>query len=531
MLTMLNGIFSFAIWDGNKKRMLVARDALGVKPLYYSISEHGFMFASEIKALISLSSSDLVFDEIALQQYLTFLWSPGDRSPLKSVKKLPPGEALWVADGKIEKKWQWYQLPVFAKNRAFLSEKEVFRGLETRLRQAVHRQMLSDVPVGAFLSGGLDSSSVVAFAREKNSELPCFTIATPGGQEEGMVDDLPYAKQVAKHLGVPLNIVTVESARMASGLENMVAMLDEPLADPAPLNVLYISQLARENGIKVLLSGAGGDDLFTGYRRHYAIRIDQWLKLIPPRIRAGIERYCLSLDASRPFFRRLAKLFKGSSLEGDHRIVGFFRWADEKLIRSLFSADLRSELDGVDAAEPMFEFLRPLDDSTDPLDRMLALEQRFFLADHNLTYTDKMSMAASIEVRVPFLDLDLIEFSAQIPAKYKQRGSEGKWALKKVMEAHLPHEVIYRSKTGFGAPLRRWIRFELRELLGDLLSREALNRRGIFDPTAVEKLIKNNDAGVVDASYTLFSLMCVEIWCRQFLDGQFNYQKVYKSIP
>jgi asparagine synthase (glutamine-hydrolysing) len=390
--------------------------------------------------------------------------------------------------------------------------------------------MLSDVPVGAFLSGGLDSSAIVTFAREINPKIPCFTIETSGGKEEGMADDLPYAKKVAKHLDVPLHVVSIDSDKMAAGLENMVAMLDEPLADPAPLNVLYISQLARDNGIKVLLSGTGGDDIFSGYRRHHAIRLDKYLQLIPPGIRSGIENFTSSMNSTNSFYRRLSKLFNGSTLEGDERIVNYFRWADDKTARSLFTKEVRAELEGVDAAEPMFDFLHKLPDDLDSLERMLALEQRFFLADHNLTYTDKMSMAAGVEVRVPFLDLDLVEYAAQIPNKYKQNRSAGKWVLKKAMEPYLPHEVIYRPKTGFGAPLRRWIRFELRELLGDLLSEESLRKRSVFDSKAVHQLIKKNDSGVVDASYTLLSLMCIEIWCRQFVDGKFDYKKVYGNL-
>jgi asparagine synthase (glutamine-hydrolysing) len=329
---------------------------------------------------------------------------------------------------------------------------------------------------------------------------------------------------------VALDVVTIDSSKMASGLENMVAMLDEPLADPAPLNVLYISQLAKEKGIKVLLSGTGGDDIFTGYRRHRAIQLDWWLRLIPPNLRSSIENYTSSLNKTKPFLRRLAKLFNGSCLLGDERIINYFRWADEKLICSLFTPEVRKDLNGISAVEPMLEFLKPLPKETSQLERMLALEQRFFLADHNLTYTDKMSMATGVEVRVPFLDVDLVEFSSKIPVKYKQRGSVGKWVLKKAMEPYLPRDVIYREKTGFGAPLRRWIRFELRELLGDILSEESLKKRKIFDPKAVRLLIKNNDTGVVDASYTLLSLMCIEIWCRQFIDGQINYKKVYGSV-
>jgi len=316
---------------------------------------------------------------------------------------------------------------------------------------------------------------------------------------------------------------------MASDLERMVVMLDEPLADPAALNVFYISQLARKQGIKVLLSGAGGDDLFTGYRRHHAIQLDRWLSLIPRSVRLVVEDFTSTLNTINPFYRRLAKLFNGSSLESDERIINYFKWADRATLLNLFTAEVRSELEGIDPAEPMFEFLKPLSADVLQLDRMLALEQRFFLSDHNLTYTDKMSMAAGVEVRVPFLDLDLVEFAAKIPIKYKQRGSVGKWVLKKAMELYLPHDVIYRPKTGFGAPVRHWMRYELRELLGDLLSEDSLTKRRIFDPRAVQELIKRNDAGVVDASYTLLSLMCIEIWCRQFVDGQFNYKKVYGS--
>ena len=530
MFSYLNGVFAFVFWDKKKKSAFLARDGLGVKPIYYTEFNSGFAFASEIKALLELVPSLKELNFKALQNYLTFLWSPGNVTPLKGVHKLLPGEALIVKEGKIKKCWSWYKLPVFRSINPYLRMHDAVTGSEKHLRQAVHRQMVSDVPLGAFLSGGLDSSAVVAFAREQKPDLNCITIDSVGGQEGGVTDDLPYAQQVAKHLGVQLDVVTIDSNKMASGLENMVAMLDEPLADPAPLNVLYISQLAKEKGIKVLLSGTGGDDIFSGYRRHRAIQLDRLLQLIPTNLRSSIENYTSSLNKNKPFFRRLVKLFNGSCLVGDERIINYFRWTDAKLICSLFTPEVRKDLNGINAAEPMLEFLQPLTNETSQLERMLALEQRFFLADHNLIYTDKMSMATGVEVRVPFLDLDLVEFASKIPAKYKQRGSVGKWVLKKAMEPYLPRNVIYREKTGFGAPLRRWIRFELRELLGDILSEESLNKRKIFDPKAVEKLIRNNDAGVVDASYTLLSLMCIEIWCRQFIDRQFNYQKVYGRV-
>lgn len=518
MLPRLNGIFAFALWDSRCKAMLIARDALGVKPLYYSASDGHFAFASEIKALLHLVPGASDLDYAALDRYLTFQWCPGDGTPLKAVRKVAPGEALWVRDGRIERRFTWYELPAFGPRPAGLSKTDALTGTITHLRQAVHRQLVADVPVGAFLSGGLDSSSVVAFAREVSPDIRCFTIEAAGGEEAGMADDLPYARQVAAHLKVPLEVVRVDSARMAHDLEAMVAQLDEPLADPAPLNVLYISQLAREHGIKVLLSGAGGDDLFTGYRRHWAVRAEAYWNWAPSSLLAGLARLTSGLDQRKPLTRRLRKLFSGAELVGDARLINYFRWAQRSDLQALYTRTFRAGLADEKAETPMLEFLAGLTSTVDPLERMLALEQRFFLSDHNLVYTDKMAMAVGVEVRVPFLDLDLVTFANRIPIELKQRGRTGKWVLKKAMEPFLPHNVIYRPKSGFGAPLRRWMRFELRELLGDLLSEASLRRRGLFEPATVQDLIAANDAGRTDASYTLLSLLCIEIWCRRFID-------------
>ena len=518
MLSHLNGIFAFALWDKRKQALFIARDALGVKPLYYTAINGQFAFASEIKALLNLVPEARELDIASLHRYLSFLWCPGEGTPLKSVRKLGPGEAMWVRKGQIERRWTWYQLPVFRGVSADLDQTSALAGTASHLRQAVQRQMVADVPLGAFLSGGLDSSAIVAFAKEINPDIHCFTIESVGGQEKGITDDLPYARKVAKHLGVPLDVVSINANRMAGDLERMVSQLDEPLADPAPLNVLYISQLARERGLKVLLSGAGGDDLFTGYRRHRAVQAERYWRWLPHEVRSGLAQVTGCLDQSRAITRRVSKLFSGAALEGDARLVEYFRWTREADLLVLYTPETRNALGIELAAMPMLNFLHPLPTTVAPLDRMLALEQRFFLADHNLIYTDKMSMAVGVEVRVPFLDLDLVDFAARIPLGLKQRGSEGKWILKKAMEPYLPHEVIYRPKSGFGAPLRRWMQHDLRELLGDLLSLDSLRRRGLFDPSAVQKLIADNDSGRVDASYTLLSLLCIEIWCRSYLD-------------
>ncbi len=518
MLPRLNGIFAFALWDARSQSLLLARDALGVKPLYYGTAHGGFFFSSEIKALMSWFPDAPALDMAALHRYLSFLWCPGEGTPFQDVRKVLPGEALLVRQGRIERSWRWYRLPAARGVVADLEEEKALAGTLAHLRQAVRRQLVADVPVGAFLSGGLDSSAIVALAREEQPDIRCFTIEAVGGQEEGATDDLPYARRVAEHLRVPLEVVTIDAGRMANDLERMVVQLDEPLADPAPLNVLYICQFARQHGMKVLLSGAGGDDLFSGYRRHWAQELEGYWNWLPVRCREGIEGMAKGLDQRRAWARRLCKFLDGAGLDGDERLVHYFVWAGRNDLLALYTPTFRSAMSDAVAEAPMLEFLADIPHEVEPLNRMLALEQRFFLADHNLIYTDKMSMAVGVEVRVPFLDLDLVEFAARIPAKLKQRGRVGKWVLKKAMEPYLPHDVIYRPKTGFGAPLRRWMRCELRELLGDLLSVDSLQRRGLFDPAAVQRLMVDNDAGKVDASYTLLSLLCIEIWCRRFVD-------------
>ena len=517
MLHRLNGIFAFGIWDRSRQELFIARDALGVKPVYFAESAGGVAFASELKALVPLLEDTGGIDPVSLHRYLSFLWCPGDGTPVKGIRKLGPGEAMLIRGGRVTRRWRWFELPTGLAASANMDRHEAIRGTESRLRTAVHRQLVSDVPVGAFLSGGLDSSAVVAMARERVRDIQCFTIESRGGEAEGISADLPYARRVAKYLKVPLAVVKIDSSRMAADLEGMVYQLDEPLADPAPLNVLYISRLARDQGMKVLLSGAGGDDVFSGYRRHLTVNAEHYWSWLPKGVRHGLERMSSRLDQRRPGFRRLAKLFSGAGLEGDMRLANRFVWARESQLMRLYTSGFRENLGSVAAAQPMLDFLASMPASGSRLERLLALEQKFFLADHNLIYTDKMSMAAGVEVRVPFLDLDLVEFAASIPSRFKQKGREGKWVLKKAMEAYLPRDVIYRPKTGFGAPLRHWLRHELRDLVDDTLSAGMLLHRGFFDPQAVSKLIADDRAGRVDGAYTILALVCIEIWCQKFM--------------
>lgn len=542
-LPRLDGMFAFAAYDTAQRELLLARDALGVKPLYFHASELGFAFASELGALLELAPIPRQVDALALYRHLSFLWCPGSHTALAGVERLAPGELLRVRDGRVLERRTWAAFaPASGRGEARGASP---RALASALRRAVQRQLVADVPVGAFLSGGLDSSAVVAFARETQPELDCFTIAAHGGLDAGEESDLPYARRVARALGVRLHEVPVDAARMAGDLGRLVVHLGEPVADPAALNVLYIAERARTLGVKVLLSGVGADDLFAGYRRHRALAAERFWGWLPEpsrrALRHGTARLARSLAADLPRWlegrgaggasafqgvvarggahgRRLARAFAFADRSSDERLIGYFTWGEAERLRALFTPERRAALSLAARDAPLRAHLAALPATLDPLSRMLALEQRFFLGDHNLPYADKMSMAASVEVRVPFLDPELVALANGLPSSEKLRGRQGKWALRQALAPHLPAEVVRRSKTGFGAPLRRWLRGELRGWVDDLLSPARLASRGLFEPSAVRALIDADRRGSVDAAYPILGLCCVELWCRSFID-------------
>jgi asparagine synthase (glutamine-hydrolysing) len=521
MMERLNGIYAFAIHDHRDDSLFVVRDGLGVKPLYYAEYDEGFVFASEIKALLQEPSISRELDHESILHHLLYLWTPSPLTMLRAAHKLEPGFALVVRDGRIERKWRFYDLP-FGQDFVDWPQEDAIVQVRKYLTLAVERQLVSDVPVGAFLSGGLDSSSVVALAqRAMGSErLQCFTIGfqDPSADIEGMAEDLPYAQRVAKHLDVDLHTIYV-GPEMADELPNMIFHLDEPQADPAPINALFISRLARDHGIKVLLSGAGGDDIFTGYRRHRALQLERFWTWLPGVARGGLSWAAERVPPTNEFQRRVSKAFRYAHLKGDERLASYFRWIGLEQLAPLFHPALREELARAPRS-PVLAALDGLGDSIPPLNRMLYLEGKFFLADHNLNYVDKVSMAHGVEVRVPLLDPDLVDLVARLPLSLKQHGATGKWVLRKAMKPYLPREVLYRGKTGFGAPIRNWLRGPLAPLVDDLLSDRSLESRGLFDPAGVRRLIGLDRERRYDASYTIFSLMCIELWCRMFVDKQ-----------
>lgn len=518
VLSRLRGIFAFVFYQPKTDTLILVRDALGVKPLYFKVDEDGIIFGSELKALVHLKPDDLSIEPIAVYRYLTYIWAPGEMSPAKGFLSLGPGEFLEVQDGNVTARKTWYQLPVYVAPPKITNIKQALSGVVQNLELAVQRQMMSDVPLGAFLSGGVDSSAIVALAKRQAPDIQCFTIDTPNG-EDGFANDLPFAQSVAKHLDVRLEVIKVDPECMIRDLEKMVLQLDEPLADPAALNAFYISRQAHKMGFKVLLSGVGGDDVFSGYRRHQAEAIHKYWDLLPSSINKQVSKYGDTLDKRKPLQRRLAKLITSMNFSGDERLVNFFRWVDKSTLDNLLTPDFKAKIPSGSAEAPFLEALKGLPSKVTNLDRMLLLEQKFYLPDHNLLYADRMSMATGIEVRVPFLDEDLVAFAATIPDRFRQRFGTGKWILKKAMEPYLPNNILYRPKTGFGAPLRSWIRGPLRLYIDEVLSFERLKDRNIFNPLAVRNLIEQNSQGLGDYSYTIFSILCIEIWSAHFIDN------------
>jgi asparagine synthase (glutamine-hydrolysing) len=522
-LGLFNGIFSFAIFNTITDEIFIARDNFGVKPLYIYSDHETFLFGSEIKSFIGFDiNHSLCYEGII--NYLTFLWSPGEMTPFKKVTKLLPGTFLKfnLNDKKnISHKKFYSEAP--QGQYLEISEEQLVDELDAMLVKAVERQMLSDVPVGFFLSGGLDSTLLVAIAKKlyPDKVFPCFTIDVNCRKSgtDGFADDLDYAKKAADYLNVDLSIIKAD-INIVRDFDKMIWHLDEPQADAAPLNVLNIASLAREKGVKVLIGGAAGDDIFSGYRRHIALKYEPIFDKVPNTLKKAAQFIISLLPVRIPSFRRLKKIVKHLDKSQQQRLVGYFEWIDISLVKKLLRKNISKKVNNYDPQIYFTHILKEVEQEESLLQKMLYLELKTFLVDHNLNYTDKMSMAVGVEARVPYLDTDLVSFSQRIPPSLKCKNGQTKYILKKVAERYLPSEIIYRPKTGFGAPVRKWVMEDMAEMMRDRLSKENLERYGIFDYEKVWELINRNKSGEIDASYTIWAILAVSSWVKQFSANQ-----------
>lgn len=513
----LKGAFAFIILDKAEETIFVARDHFGIKPLYYSSDEFEFACASELKALLPYVK-DQELDIGSIQAYLTFMWCPGEQTPFKSVKKLLPGSYLKIDIKKLSsfENVRYYKL-VFPgktiKNNFKLTD--WINQLEQKLIIALKRQLQSNVPIGFFLSGGLDSSLLVAMARKilPDEQIICYTIDS-GASKDGFANDLFYARKVAEYLKVDLKEIIV-NPEIVKDFDKIIWHLDEPQADSAPFNVLKICEVARDDGIKVLIGGTGGDDIFSGYRRHQALLLDKYLDCMPRQLRSVFKEGINKIKSNQAWIRRLKKLTKSIDKDKNHRLIGYFEWQSFEYIQGLFIGELQKELSPEN--DYFLNLLRDVQHLSSDLNKLLYLEIYTFLTGHNLNYTDKIGMAYGVEIKAPFLDLDLVEFSTIIPPQFKMRHKETKYILKKVAERYLPRDVIFRSKTGFGFPLENWVRQELDDFIDNSLSKESIESFAVFDYSAIKELIRDNKNGKINASYILWSLLTIQSWFKQFI--------------
>jgi len=518
MLQRLNGIYSFGIWDAERHELFLARDRLGVKPLYYAEYGEALYFASEAKALLhALPPARLRHD--ALAEYLTFLWVPDPDTLFEGIYKLPPGHFATYARGELKTHKYW--------DMTFAPERRTQTEWSSSVRQAVHaavnRQMVSDVPLGGFLSGGIDSSAIIA---SMNSPVDKITTYTVGWSREDLEyeivpDDLRYAREIGEELDVDYN-EQILSPDVVDLLPRLVWHMDEPVADPAAITTYLICAAAHER-LTVILSGMGGDEIFAGYPRYLAARIARSADVMPRWARHAMRRGVGKMRIGGPGRlrgprRNLLKLARGIDMSSVERYLVYSSYYKRSELAEILSDELRTE---VAERDPLDRHRQYFADVADEhwLNQLLYVDMKTFLPCLNLTYTDKMSMAASTEVRVPLLDDELVSLSGRIPPELKLHRTTRKYIFKRSMRDVLPDKVINRPKAGFGAPVRSWLIGDLKPMVADLLSPDVIAERGLFNPRGVQKLIKDNETGIADNALQIWALLTLELWLRTFIDG------------
>jgi asparagine synthase (glutamine-hydrolysing) len=526
-LNRLNGMFAFAICDsrGISPKVFLARDHFGIKPFYYSERGGKLAFASEIKALLEVPGIEASISVEALDKYLTFLWVPDPLTMFDGILKLPAGHyAMWQGgEFKIEQYWD-LTFPS-AEHRFERTEADLADEIRERFCASVDRQMVSDVPIGAFLSAGLDSSSIVA-AMARKQPVRTYTITFPEKYRVGetTIDDPGVPQRLARKLGCEHHEIVVEPD-VTDLLPSLTWHMDEPTADPAIITAYLVCREARKDAT-VLLSGVGGDEIFAGYRKHLANLWAAEYRRLPGFARSVAEQALLGLPTLR-----------GTALKGSVRLAKKMArsaalYPAEAFVRNCTYLDAQQKIDLYSGTSPMASEWNAENQHlaafakvhhADFLNQMLYLDTKIFMTSLNLTYNDKMSMASSVEVRVPFLDRELAEFVAwNVAPKSKLKG---KWRpmtkhiFREAMRSMLPDEVLRQPKAGFAAPVDYWLAHDLRPMVDDLLSESHVRKRGLFRPEVVRRYVDEQRRGKEDWSMQIWQLLTLEIWMQLFLDG------------
>jgi asparagine synthase (glutamine-hydrolysing) len=512
-LLKFRGMFAFALADTTTGELTLARDPLGIKPLYYLPRGDGVLFASELKALLAAVGPELSIEPGALVASMLYYWVPEQRCAIRGVQKLPAGSwARFHPDGTNEMHTYWRVQDIALEAAAGPAA-----DLRSVIEESVAAHLVADVPVSSFLSGGLDSSIITMLAHRVADEVDAYTITfRPEDQKlEAMPDDAIYARKVAARFGVKLHEIEI-SPDIVSLLPRMVDILDEPIGDPAAINTLLMCEAARSSGVKVILSGMGADELFGGYRKHLACVMASRYARLPGPVRTGarfaVDRIPVSIGDRGLRYPRWAKRFMTfADLPEEARFRRSYTLYDPEDLAALVDPGLEAQVDAV-----VTEHRAVYDDNRldDEVNRMCLADTRLFMAGLNLTYTDRASMAASVEVRVPFVDLIVARAAFSIPGADKVRGRKQKAALKDAAENWLPAEIVHRPKASFGAPLRAWVRNDLRELIGDVLVGGELVQAGMLRKQVLQRLIADEQGGRQDNAKQIWQLLSMELWYR-----------------
>ena len=518
-LNKLRGMFAFSIHELHTGNTFVVRDHFGIKPLFYAVTDEGFSFSSELKALESCFDTKLSLSNDAIAASLAYVWIDDEHCIYEQVRKLGAGTYLKIdSNFSIEKVTYWSSRSLISKPPKISDETTAIKALSTALEDSVAAHMVSDVPVNAFLSGGLDSSLLVSMAKEHVDNLDCYTIrfSDEAKKFEAMADDAYYAEKVAKKLGVTLNTIEVQP-NLVELLPKIVHHLDEPIGDSAAINTYIICDAARKNGVKVLLSGMGADEMFAGYRKHYANALACRYRQVPAVLRAGFEgvlsRFNVASDSGGSKLIRWAKRFTSfAGMEDSDSFLRSYTYYDLAEIEDSFITE-RPDVNRIRAHHhSLFEYGKY---HRDFVDAMCFTDINHFMVGLNLAYSDRASMAASTEVRVPFIDRVVLETAFDIASSLKLKGSSQKYILKKTAEKWLPHEVIYRPKASFSMPLRAWIKHDLSDLVDEyLLSSNGLVARGILKPSFIKGLVDAEFSGKEDNAQKIWHLLTLEQWLR-----------------
>jgi len=512
-VTRLGGMFAIALWDVRQRRLVLVRDRFGQKPLY--VAEHGgaLAFASEVKALLRLPGLRAELDHEALAEYLAMGYATAPRTPFRGISKLPPGSRL-VRDAAGTRVEGWWSLP--ERVREGLDDGAWIEQVRDELRRAVTGHMVADVPIGAFLSGGIDSSAVVALMAEASSQpVNTYSIGYAGPGAASYYNELSHAATVARRFRTNHHEIPV-APDVVRLLPKLLWHVEEPISDSAMVTTWLVSELAA-GSVKVILSGVGGDELFAGYTRYLGEHYGRRYRRIPGWLRRGL---LAPLARRLPSGRQnrvmdLARYARRFIQAGELDWRGQYRHYLE-----ICAPQAVAELTGNTPAATGFNRALAQEAADDPLLRLLRVDARTQLPEDLLLLTDKVTMAASIECRVPFLDHGLAELAARIPEAVKMRDGELKYLLRRALAGILPPEILERGKRGFGAPMGAWFKAELRPLRDALLSREAMESRGLLRFEAVRPLLQAHDANREDYSDLLLVLVNLELWCRLFLDGR-----------